>query len=458
MLPGFARRNPVSDDEPDTMRTSLRTAALAVAVSVLAGSVLVASASPALPACETPRFSFEQQRRIGTGNGYEPGIEIDSKGNIWTTAHKLSLVREEGTRLSSFLHRSTNDGVTFSNVENLVPGQHPLYALEGDLAVDGEDRMYFVDTWAADNHFYRFGPDGQLESVRPLVPTAEIDDRPWLAAHHDGYVYYMSNTGLTPTGRLTIHRSTDRGESFDAGFLMEGSGWGFIDADPNSSYVYAVANDAFYGGGEFLEPAKSMHAWWSPDHGETWNKVKIADYQHGYNVTNDHHDGFPSVAVSPADGSVYALWTDNGRKLLLGRSTDRGASWDVHDVTPFQAYFSYAWVTVGAGGDVGISFEARLPNEGVQRIWAMQWRPEANCEDPETSERCTGPASVAARVNLLSVGASHTQQADFFQTEIASTNGRQHVVWTGSSYQLYHARTNEAPSMDGTSYCGHHVL
>ena len=425
------------------------------ALAALAASSSLGLATPATPDCGDPSFGFTVENRMGTTNsyGYEPGIEIDSKGMIWTTAHKLSLVREDGTRLSSFLHRSTDGGATFEDVQSLVPGAHPLWAFEGDLAVDGKDRMYFVDTWAADNHFYRFGPDGTFETARPLLPTAEVDDRPWLAAHHDGFVYYMSNTGLHPTGRLTIHRSTDRGETFDAGFVLPESGWGFLDADPRSDHVYAVVNDVFYGGGAFLGAAKRVFAWVSPDRGETWRRVKIADYAHGYNVTPDHRDGFPTVAVAPDDGTVVALWTDNGRAVMLARSTDFGESWRVYDVTPFEGRFSYPWVTMGADGVVGIVFEASRTGSNLQHIYAMQWRADAGCIEPSTGQRCEGPASVTARVNTRSIGTDPAGQADFFQTEISPTTGAQHVVWTGSGKQLWHARSLAAPSM-GSRICG----
>ncbi|MFP5224908.1 MAG: hypothetical protein ACLGH3_05050, partial [Actinomycetota bacterium] len=78
-----------------------RPIALALVLAALSGS---AAFGESVPVCEpSPSMTFEPQSRIGTGSGYEPGIEIDSRGNIWTTAHKLSLVREEGTRLSSYL-------------------------------------------------------------------------------------------------------------------------------------------------------------------------------------------------------------------------------------------------------------------------------------------------------------------------------------------------------------------
>ena len=54
---------------------------------------------------------------------------------------------------------------------------------------------------------------------------------------------------IRPDGRLTIHRSTDAGMTFDPiGFTFLRSGWGTIDADPSSPYVYAFVNDEFYTG------------------------------------------------------------------------------------------------------------------------------------------------------------------------------------------------------------------
>jgi hypothetical protein len=443
------------------MRATPRFAASFTAAALLSASAIASFADAApLPVCEAPAFAFTPELRMGTtGLGYEPGIEIDSKGAIWTTAHKNSLVREEGSRLASFLWRSTDDGESFSDLEEHVPGVHAAYALEGDLAVDANDRMYFVDTWAGDNQFYRFGPDGTLETLRPVVPSLEIDDRPWLAAHHDGYVYYMSNTGYTPGGRLTIHRSTDRGDTFDpVGFTIPESGWGFLDADPNSDHVYAIANDLFYGTG-VLGGATEVNAWISSDRGVTWSKSKIADYARGYDETADHDDAYPTVAVSPVDGTVYGLWTDDGRELMLSRSTDHGATWEVFDVSPFSGLYSYAWLTVGDDGDVGIVFQGRKTGSTLQAIYAMQWRPDAGCADADTAEACTGPASVTARVNRTRpISADPSGQADFFQSEISPTTGAHHVVWRGSSFQLYHARSTVAPSMAGSRFCGHHDL
>lgn len=426
-------------------------AGLSVALLV-SGATLADSAEACVDA---PSMSFAAPTRVGTGSGYEPGLEIDSRGNVWVTAHKLSLAREESTRLNSFLYRSTDDGATFQDVVDVLPVSHPLWALEGDLAVDANDRMYYADTWAADDHFYRFAPDGSLEMARPVLPSWEVDDRPWLAAHHDGVVYYLSNTGYTPNGRLTVHRSTDRGATFDLGFTFPDSGWGFLDADPNSDNVYVVMNDYFYGSG-LLGDATGVFVWRSADRGLTWNRVKIADYEIGYQIRADHDDAYPVVAVSPVDGTVYALWTDDGRKVMLGQSTDKGQTWSVDDVTPFPGVFSFPWLAVGPNGDVGVTFEAKRDDDPSlqQNIYAMLVRPNPDCL--VDGEECVGPATVTGQVNTALLGTDFNTQADFFQTDFSPTTGKMHVVWTGRSNQLYHARQSTGPNLARTAFCGRH--
>ncbi|HVL33663.1 MAG TPA: sialidase family protein, partial [Actinomycetota bacterium] len=405
--------------------------------------------------CDQSGISFAEPVKLGTGAGYEPGIQIDSVGTIYATAHKLSVVREEGTRLASYLWRSTDGGATFHNLTADIPIT-AMYALEGDLAVDGKDRLYFVDTWAADNHISRWSNRGsKLDFVRPAVASAEVDDRPWLAAHGDGYVYYLSNTGYGPTGRLTVHRSTDGGESFDPiGHTLEKSGWGFIDADPNSSYVYAVYHDQFYGTG-LLGRAKSVWVEVSPDRGATWQRVKIADYEFGADVTADHDDAYPTVSVAP-DGSIWALWGDDGRKLMLAHSQDHGETWDVRDVTPFEGVFSYSWMSVAPNGDVGISFIADPAAEevGVNYVYGMLYRPDASCLQVAGDEEsaCSGPATAFARLEPRSPG-GYASQADFFQNDFAPDN-RLHVTWTGRQNKITATRQSFGPNLAGTDWCG----
>src|SRR5438046_612448 len=68
-----------------------------------------------------------------------------------------------------------------------------------------------------------------LDLHRPFLPAAEpVDDRPWVAAHGNGHVFYFGNEGDKVTyplgqgtgsgfgpGRYTVYRSYDGGQTFD---------------------------------------------------------------------------------------------------------------------------------------------------------------------------------------------------------------------------------------------------
>lgn len=427
------------------MRTVLIAALLALVVSgaALPGALRAAADGDAV-ACAQTGLTFRPPLRLGTGRGYEPGIEIDSKGTVFVTAHKFGVVGEgvvEDARGTSWLWRSTDDGKTFQDVP-LSPDLQvqPFAAFEGDFAVDGKDRLYFVDTWLLDNHFHRYGENGgRLESYRPAIPSIEIDDRPWLAAHHDGYVYYLSNNGFRfPQGRLTVHRSTDAGENFDSGYNLPESGWGFIDADPNSDYVYVfVHNDG-----------KQLYLFTSPDRGKTWERSAVTEFKVGANQY-----GFPNIAVSPVDGSLAALWADGPNSLYLGRSSDHGATWDISDVTPFPGRYGHPWVTFGPTGDIGIIFEAdpKAVAANTTFVYGMVWREASGCVR-DTGATCAEPSLVYGRLDQQPTRQLGSQ-AHFFQVEMSADNAL-HVPWTGKGFEIFYTKQTGGPNLTGAGSCG----
>ncbi|MDQ3967489.1 MAG: hypothetical protein M3275_03735, partial [Thermoproteota archaeon] len=405
--------------------------------------------------------TFRDPLRLGTGQGYEPGIRIDSVGTIFYTSHDVTpfgvgAYEPSENRTASWLYRSADGGKTWEVMEGGLAGENKLLlALEGDIAIDAKDRMYFVDTWAADNHITRWSDHGKtMDFMRPAVATYEIDDRPWIAAHGDGFVYYMSNTGYKPDGRLTIHRSTDGGMNFDpVGFTFPRSGWGIIDADPNSTYVYGFMNDQFYNGQyPFSGNATEQRIWISPDRGATWSSVKVATLSGGDNARTVD---YPQVAVSPVDGSVYTLWSDNvaGAPLTLGRSQDHGQTWETWDVTPPPGAYNSAALTVGFDGTVAIGY-VRGAGNGA-RIWVTFWRPDSNClqdaGDPDSM--CTGPSSITVRAaNEAAVDQEH-----FFQIRFDPTDNSLNIPYENSGGHNKFVRQASGPNMTGTSFCGHTV-
>lgn len=416
--------------------------AFAAALSAAAPALALPSSSARAGCASVPlQFSAPVPLRdglAGLARGFEPGIEIDSSGTIFVTAKKWAHVQGGGQQ-RSFLWRSEDGGRTFSSMTGLSGAPVSPTGEEGDLAIDGRDRLYFVDMNIVDSHLYRYGDHGRsLDLYRPAVMTAAVDDRPWIAAHGDGYVYYMSSRVLGTTGRLTVHRSTDAGESFDPiGFNFPGSSTGFIDADPNSAHVYAVVT-----GGASTSPGEhnlSVQAWRSADRGLTWSMVELAS-----KVTAEP---FTGVSVSPTDGSVYAYW-NMGTKLMLSRSADRGQTWLTYDATPFEGTFSNQWAAAGPDGTVGMVFYGKARGESQPHLYGMAWRERGTCAG---STRCTGPASSVGR---LEPGPALPQE-HFFQVDV-SKDGALNVAYADPNINLYFVRQSAGPNLRSRSWCGRH--
>ncbi|MGH2673103.1 MAG: hypothetical protein ACRDHC_09010 [Actinomycetota bacterium] len=429
------------------MRPPVKLIALGMAVAMLPLMSAPAGAEADLVPCDQRPPTFRPYIRLGDGFGYEPGIETDSLGTIYVMAHKRSLVAEgsgTNTRTASWLWRSIDGGLTFQDMAGLSGATNLAYALEGDGAVDARDRFYYVDTWAADNHFSRWSARGAtLDMWRPLVPSFEpVDDRPWVAAHGDGYVYYFGNLGVGSPARdrLFVHRSTDAGETFDPeGFSFANSLWGFLDADPNSPYVYAFMDET---------NTDQVVTWVSPDLGQSWTRHPVASVDPEGAASEV---GFPSIAVSPVDGTVYTAW-DDVDQIYLGESRDHGQTWTVHDITPFPGHFAHPWPTVGPTGDVGLVFDADPEGVGGGNfVYGMIWRPASGClsvpADPASA--CTGPSEIYARLQEASVPA----QEDFIQTEFL-LDGRLAAPYESTEGHIRFTVQETGPNIDGTPSCG----
>ncbi|MDP9068274.1 MAG: glycoside hydrolase [Actinomycetota bacterium] len=422
---------------------------------------------------------------VSVGAGFEPSIDIDSKGTIYVTAaNSVGTVTPEHP--ASGLWRSDDHGKTFQTMHDLVdvaPGTDPLEGLEGDLAVDGQDRLYFADTWLIENHFYRYSNHGKkLDFVRPALPTAFTDDRPWLAAHHDGFVYLAHiQQRINPPhvgASIGIHRSTDGGLTFDpVGFTPPKShGLGFVDADPDSGYVYAVT--LHVPGLDAATPQSSslrsaLYAYVSPDRGRTWTEHKIGDKElpHTNGDQTGSNDGFPTVAVSPKDDSVYVFWSEGNKQLKLARSRDHGRTWKVFEVTPFDGLYGYPWMSVGPTGDVGMVFTANpTAVKGDEwYVYGMVWRAKGSCRDSDRGKasRCRGPASAYGRLTPTPFPDGY-YQFDFFQVEFSADNalnvpfrspegdveGLYGMITGEPTMQVVYTRQTSGPNVSGGSFCG----
>jgi hypothetical protein len=297
------------------------------------------------------------------GYGYEPSFIVDGYGNAFATAHKenwqLALAPDANsptfTRSMSWAWLSTDNGQTWVDPPGLTPASLEQHQVgdEGDMAQDDAGHVYYADTYLGDITVTRWSTNGlgdvTFDYTRPLVPTPEQDDRPWIVAHGNGHVFYFSNMGnkLYNGGRYTVHASYDGGLTWDVvGVPLLDSGWCRPAADhrPGSQLLYvACTND----GGQ-------LYSFVSTDDGRSFQRYTMGTYNNA-----DGTQSWPTIQVAP-DGTVWVLYVDstdvgdggvpNTNKLYLFRSKDSGRTWTKQDVTPVAGRYQYGWLSLSPDG------------------------------------------------------------------------------------------------------------
>lgn len=338
-----------------------------------------------------PALAWDEPVKVQQyGTAYEPSLAIDSFGRLYVAAHKGDPTNE-GTRLSSWLWMSEDGGSTWRDLPS--PGQaHTAFAgIEGDLAVDAGDRVYFVDTYLGDNTFsvWQAREDGVTwESSRSAHGTTGLDDRPWLSAAGDGVLYYLGDhllsqvpspegaaTGSMQGSRWWFYRSMDGGLTWSPGLALGDVAFGSLvgaevgnfsgmcnlDADRRTPGTLGVVCTTDNGQGLFFLR--------SVDHGATWERIDVDlfDSRPGYL--------FPSVAMRPDGGAVLAWIDDDGFDDLPGRVKlavlDAQAQAVVQDVTPYEGSFGNLWVAVSVEGNVLVNVHGSPAIEGAGHVWSL---------------------------------------------------------------------------------------
>ncbi len=341
----------------------------------------------------------------GFGIGYEPSLAIDGEGNMFITAHKDLRWGGEGTPFgpilggpvdswyacqdgqmtswdywASWFWVSNDGGLTWHHGDNFDPtpgnlansvvgsvtgGGSECLGDEGDIAVDAENTIYYLDTTLEDNWWHIFSDGGNTYEMGPVcqrMNTMAADDRPWVAAQGDGIVHYLGNSGASPpectgdSGRYWYYHSENGGSSFTQCYSMPG-GWSTIASQRNGSYVYVVQENADTNTGTVQIRISSEYGRGTGITDGTWAAPvelgpRNGNCPEGYPVVNTNEGG--TVAVSWADCPVgdTGAWA-----MYFAISYDYGENWSMWNATPFDSGINmYPFISISEDDVVSIAF------------------------------------------------------------------------------------------------------
>jgi hypothetical protein len=441
-------------------------AVLAVVLIVLAGAGYYSTtgkkssvpgkklAAPPMP----PGIIWNDVYQFGK-QGYEPGLVVDSLGYMYYTAHKNMDDKTSWQYLASWFFVGSPDGKTWMSPDNpTIRGEKWKTEAgdEGDIAIDANDRVYYVDTYLVDNHLHVFDSPGVWQYSVRVQKTTGLDDRPWIAAQGNKICHYLGNNAMVVNGgRYWYYRSTDGGRIWSRATPVPGNGWAHIDAETKGTHAYIISE------GDVDVPA-DMLVYRSDDSGQSWN----------FNdpIIVGHRDGpgsVPGVAANGenvwisagTNGAVWCLWSETDgvqthNHMFLGWSFDYGRTWNSSDITPWDGYFLYPALDVGDDGTVAVAFYA---TESVPVTDQSEWYIYGGMIRPDSPFHPANPGfeaqSNATRTALLAE-AKHSVNATNL-TNLNSTlffnftKGEQAPCTTGSNLHDLHDFFEIAVGPDG---------
>lgn len=152
--------------------------------------------------------SFTQPVVVTGENTAEPGIDIGPDGTLYINAPAGFLSNLPGK--ASFLFRSEDDGVTWTQMPN---GARDLFPGGGDsdVALDMNDgTIYYADLWLGSSTVSVSHDKGKNWIANPLGGVV-VQDRQWLATSGGGRVYLA--THQIPAG-IVVSKSVDGGITY----------------------------------------------------------------------------------------------------------------------------------------------------------------------------------------------------------------------------------------------------
>ncbi len=305
--------------------------------------VALFSASPTRTAMSGVYNNGRQGKHEWSG---EPVIQVDKKGIIYIAGTCCVVAASPVWR--------SEDGKKFTEMES--PGHAREWGIgaEGDLAVDDEGNVFFVDTYIPGLLITRWSDHGrQWEYTQPATAIPGFDDRPWLAYSDKAIYLYVNHVSHTQ-----VYYSTDGGRTFlshgplswDGSITGQPYFPGHLAADRKKGTLWVGGVNVDAEGDAVLSSTVSK------DGGESFREA-IAR-----RPRPDHRFSpiFTGTMTVDEAGTGYIAWSEydqSGCDVFYAASTDLGKSWgDAVRVSDGPGCATFPWITAAGAGKVGLAW------------------------------------------------------------------------------------------------------
>lgn len=276
----------------------------------------------------------------------EPVLQIDKSGTIYIGGTCCVVA-------ASPVWYSKN-GKKFVEAES--PGHVREWGIgaEGDLAVDDDGNVYFVDTYIPGLLVTKWSDHG--ETWEYTVPATGVvpgfDDRPWFAWSKKALYLYVNHVTHT-----AVYRSTDGGITWlsEGPLTWEGSAFGqpyfpgHIAADRTKGTLWVAGVNSVEGG-------NGLGSAVSTDGGQTFTEAVVTTPETGKTFSPI----FTGTTAVDAAGNGYVTWSETnaeGCDVFYASSTNLGKSWS----KPVKASSgpgcaTFPWITADDRGEVALAW------------------------------------------------------------------------------------------------------
>jgi hypothetical protein len=229
---------------------------------------------------------------------------------------------------------------------------------EGDLAVDDEGHVYFVDTYIPGLLFSRWTDSGKdAPAWDYTIPTTGVvpgfDDRPWLALSDKGIYLYVNHVSHT-----AVYLSTDGGVTWtgEGPLSWNGSSLG-QPYFPGHVAAHRKSGTLWVSGVVQNEDGKPViGSAVSKDQGQTFTEAIVSEPQ----LKGGFSPIFTGTTAVDEAGNGYVTWStwdQHGCDVYYAASTNEGKSWGKPvKVSSGPGCATFPWITAGEDGKVALAW------------------------------------------------------------------------------------------------------